>query len=82
MPFDFVKTLSQREEFLSKYTFKIISNTYRENGLKKLYIGWQFRLAQYSVQAIMTCTALENLEIKRKMKMNKLDENGNNENKL
>lgn len=78
MPFDFVKIQTQRKGYLNEYTYIILIKAYSEHGWKKLYIGWQFRLDQYTVQAILTCTALENLEIKRKSRMRLMDENGIN----
>jgi solute carrier family 25 carnitine/acylcarnitine transporter 20/29 len=66
MPLDLVKTLAQKAKYVNAYTFNILKSTYQEKGLLKLYVGWQFRLGQYIVQAILTCSALEELEIKRK----------------
>ena len=66
MPLDLVKTLAQKAEYVNAYTYNILKTTYQEKGLLKLYVGWQFRLGQYIVQAILTCSALEELEVRRK----------------
>ena len=67
MPFDLVKTCAEKEGCVKDYTFRVIRYVYRNQGWNKLYVGWQFRFLQYTIQAILTCSALENLDRKRKI---------------
>lgn len=66
MPFDFVKTQCQKAACINDSTFKILKKSYRINGLKTLYTGWQYRMIQYFTQSLFTVSTLDILENKAK----------------
>jgi hypothetical protein len=66
MPFDFVKTQLQKENFIQAKTFPILKKYYFEGGLRLLYVGWQFKIFQYTTQSFFTVFTLDRLEIQSK----------------
>lgn len=66
IPFDFIKTQCQKEEYIDEKTLKLFKKFYKEQGLLSLYTGWQFKSVQYFLQALLTVKTLDYLENKAK----------------
>lgn len=65
MPLDTVKTLVQKHNpWPNQGVIKTVYSAYKAYGINGLYAGWQIRMTQYMLQALLTVNMLEQLERK------------------
>ncbi len=64
LPFDNIKTRMQMVGAQEAGFFNTLGDVVRKSGIKGLYAGWQPRVVQYMVQAMLTVSMLDYLENK------------------
>lgn len=62
LPFDSIKTCMQMDQARTNTFSETAKEVFRKNGFKGFYAGWQPRITQYMIQAIMTVNVLDYLE--------------------
>jgi len=63
MPFDCMKTRMQQAGDFSMSIRSALAQVYRQAGVRGFFVGWRLRYLMYLVNAIMTTTILDKLEV-------------------
>jgi hypothetical protein len=64
LPFDNIKTRMQMAQTENMNFFDVAKDVVSKNGVKGFYAGWQPRIVQYMIQAMLTVNLLDYLENK------------------